>query len=141
MMLESIKIGFLFTAILFTVTACRRSPVGDDVRMNAPASPTPYPPSNTAAVDKWLGRWQGVEGTYLFLSKKGDSYTIEIADLDGAKTYEGRPAIDHIVFIRNDKTEAIRATTGKGTGMKHLVNEKNCLVVRVGSEGFCRKSE
>jgi len=36
------------------------------------------------------------------------------------------------------KTETIRATDGAGTGMKWLADRKDCLVVTVGSEGFCR---
>jgi hypothetical protein len=89
--------------------------------------------------DKWIGQWNGVEGTYLSLAKKGDNYLVKIANLDGPKTYEGVPAGDHIEFKRNAKTETIRATNGEGTGMKYLLTEKNCLVVTVGSEGFCRK--
>jgi hypothetical protein len=96
--------------------------------------------TTAVAPDKWLGCWQGVECTYLTLSRKGNKYSIEIANLDGPKTYEGIPVGgDHIEFIRNGKTESIRAASGKETGMKWLADEKNCLVVRVGTEGFCRK--
>jgi hypothetical protein len=106
-----------------------------------PASPanTPSNQTVTPVTDKWLGRWQGVEGAYLSLSKNGNDYLIEIANLDGPKKYEGKTVGDHIEFQRGDKVESIRAATGKETGMKYLAEEENCLVVSVGSEGFCRK--
>lgn len=105
------------------------------------ASPTVAPPSAVAVAaktDPWLGRWAGVEGTSLEISKKGDQFAIRITDLDGPKTYEGVAAGDHLEFKRGDKTETIRPTDGNGTGMKYLTEEKNCLVITVGSEGYCR---
>lgn len=109
------------------------------VRSSPSATTTAALAATDYRTDKWIGRWQGVEGTYLDLFKKGDKYIVTIADLDGPKIYEGVAAGDHIEFQRNSKTESIRATDGKGTGMKWLATEKNCLVVKVGSEGFCRK--
>ncbi len=107
------------------------------------ATPTTAPMTPAAmandSTDKWLGRWAGVEGTYLDLSKTGDKYVVKIADLDGPKTYAGVAAGERIEFMRNGKMESIRAATGKETGMKWLLREKNCLVVTVGSEGYCRK--
>ena len=87
--------------------------------------------------DKWLGKWIGPEGTYLLISKNGDKYTIEIHSLDGPATYEGTSADDHIEFQRDGKTQAIRAGSGEETGMKWLLDKKNCLIIRTG-EGFCR---
>jgi hypothetical protein len=108
--------------------------------MSSPAATaTAAPAGANNPTDRWLGQWAGVEGTYLHLSKNGDQYVVRIANLDGAKTYEGVAAGDHIEFKRDGKTESIRATDGKGTGMKWLGGEKTCLVVTVGSEGFCRK--
>lgn len=124
------------------------------------ASPSVSPTGSPAAddkkvskVDAWAGRWTGVEGTYLVIAKKtttpsataggsdktGDKYTVEIANLDGPKTYEGTAKGDTIEFTRNGKTETIKAATGAETGMKYLEKETNCLVVTKGSEGFCRK--
>jgi hypothetical protein len=68
-----------------------------------------------------------------------EKFTIEIANLDGPKTYDATAKGDHIEFIRNGRTETIKAATGAETGMKGFENEKNCLVVTKGSEGFCRK--
>ena len=105
-------------------------------------SPAATPTITTAAAnnvtDKWVGRWAGVEGTYLQLSKKDAGYVVEVADLDGPKTYEGIVAGNQIEFKRGGKTESIRAASGDETGMKYLAGKKNCLVITVGSEGFCR---
>jgi hypothetical protein len=111
--------------------------------MTTASSPSATPRTATTAAnyptDKWLGRWQGVEGTYLLLSKNGDKYEVKFTDLDRLYTYEGVAVGDHIEFKRDGKTDSIRATNGKGTGMKYLEREKNCLVITFGSEGFCRK--
>lgn len=64
---------------------------------------------------------------------------IEIADLDGPKTYEGTAKGDVIEFTRNGKTETIKAASGADTGMKGFEQESNCVVVTKGKEGFCRK--
>ncbi len=126
-------------------------PVGSPSPTASPAaSPTGSPVSTApgsdktddkkaSKVDAWAGKWTGVEGTYLNITKKGDKYTIEIADLDGPKTYEGTAKGDTIEFTRKGKTETIKAATGAETGMKYLEKETNCLVVTKGSEGFCRK--
>jgi len=90
------------------------------------------------SVDGWVGRWPGVEGTYLDIARNGDKYEIEIANLDGPKTYEGISAGDHIEFRRGGKMESIRASDGNGTGMKWLLDKTNCLVITWGSEGYCR---
>jgi hypothetical protein len=108
-----------------------------------PASPAPsasVSPAGTAAnADSLVGRWPGVEGTYLNISKKGEGYSVEIANLDGPKTYEGKAKGDTIEFNRNGKTETIRASSGVETGMKNFEKETNCVVVTKGSEGFCKK--
>jgi len=136
---------------------------------NPPVTPSPNPSTSPSAspsanpsvspsgspankLESWVGKWQGVEGTYLTITKKTEApeksktatageekFTIEIANLDGPKTYEGMAKGDHIEFARNGKTESIKAATGAETGMKGFENEKNCLVVTKGSEGFCRK--
>ncbi|MGA3225802.1 MAG: hypothetical protein ABSC65_18700 [Acidobacteriaceae bacterium] len=87
--------------------------------------------------DQWLGRWDGVEGTYLRLAKNGDKYVVEIRDLDGPKTFEGFADGNRIRFTRDGKTEFISAGNGQATGMKWLADKKNCLLTRLG-EGWCR---
>jgi len=87
--------------------------------------------------DQWLGKWVGPEGTFLVLSKSGDGYTIQIQSLDGPNTYKGKANGASIEFVRDGKTESIRAGSGKDTGMKWLLEKKNCLVIKTG-EGFCQ---
>jgi heat shock protein HslJ len=93
--------------------------------------------SSNETTDQWLGRWDGVEGTYLRLAKKGDKYVVEISDLDGPKTFEGLGDGNRIQFTRDGKTEFISAGNGQATGMKWLADKKNCLLTRQG-EGWCR---
>lgn len=85
----------------------------------------------------WLGRWTGPEGTFLQLEAKGSGYAITLQSLDGPAQYEGTAAGDHISFERGGTTETIRASDGKGTGMKWLQEKTDCLTIRPG-EGFCR---
>lgn len=98
--------------------------------------PSPESPSKSVA-DEWLGQWNGPEGTYLLLSKNGGKYVVKIRSLDGLKTYEGISVGDRIEFLRDGKTESIHAGSGRETGMKWLLDKKNCLIIKTG-EGFCR---
>lgn len=104
-----------------------------------PPAPAPPPTSEAPAanLDGWLGKWIGPEGTYLVLAKAGERYRIEIQSLDSKDGYDGTPAGDHLEFRRNGSTETLRAATGQETGMKWLLEKKDCLVIREG-EGFCR---
>ena len=118
------------TAAVPSPTAAASSP--------SPASST-APSTGTNQIDKWLGKWNGPEGTYLHISRRGDRYTVRIGSLDGQGTYEGVAAGNGIEFVRDGKTESIRAGTGEETGMKWLLDEKNCLIIKKG-EGFCRRA-
>ena len=89
------------------------------------------------ATDKWLGQWNGPEGTFLRLEGGKGRYTITIQDLDGARIYQGNSAGGQIHFDRNGATESIRATDGVGTGMKWLSEKSDCLTIHTG-EGYCR---
>ena len=104
----------------------------------APPKSTAAPAAATGVTDEWLGKWIGPEGTYLVLSKKAEKYVVEINSLDGPATYEGVSVGDRIQFQRNGKTESIHASSGQETGMKWLLDKKNCLTIKTG-EGFCRK--
>jgi len=94
---------------------------------------------NDAAIptDKWLGQWNGPEGTFLRLEGGKGKYKITIQDLDAARIYQGNSAGDQIHFDRNGVTESIHATNGVGTGMKWLSEKSDCLTIRTG-EGYCR---
>lgn len=95
------------------------------------------PSSEFAAMDAWLGRWIGPEGTYLEIGGGHGRYQLTVADLDGPRSYEGEAQAAGIVFERDGAQAVIRATDGVGTGMKWLADESNCLVINPG-EGFCR---
>jgi len=122
-------------------------PVNSSPAPSPVASPIPSASGSPAAandkpspkVEAMAGRWNGPEGTYLNVAKKGNGYNIEIKNLDGSKTFEGTAKGDSIEFTRNGKTETIKSATGAETGMKGFENETNCLVITKGSEGFCRK--
>jgi hypothetical protein len=124
----------LILALGFLVGACRR---GVEQPQNANSESVTKPVAPSALTDKWLGRWNGPEGTFLVLSKNGEKYVVKINSLDGPETYEGVWMGDHIEFVREGKRESIRAGSGADTGMKWLLDEKNCLFIKK-SEGFCR---
>ena len=110
-------------AIMVFTAACQ-----DRKQTAAGPSPNPTNVIETAenSTDKWLGQWNGPEGTYLLLSKSGHQYAVKIQSLDGPATYEGAAAGDRIEFKRDGKTESIRAGSGKETGMKWLLEKKDC---------------
>jgi len=101
-------------------------------------SPNPMatPPANQVT-EQWFGKWIGPEGTSLVLAKNGPKYVLEIHSLDGPATYAGTAVGDRIEFQHNSKRESIHAGSGQDTGMKWLLDKKNCLVIRTG-KGFCR---
>src|SRR5262249_32648317 len=119
----------------------RNQPAGSASAAAANSSPSQstLTPASNNITDQWLGKWIGPEDTYLMLSKKDDKYQVEIHSLDGPATYEGASAGGRIEFQRNGKTESIHAGNGEDTGMKWLLDKKNCLIIKTG-EGFCRDS-
>ena len=141
----------LFAAFLLAAAACTNStPEVKPTATPAPnqtstpavtpsAAPTASVPVKGA--EALVGRWPGVEGTYLNITKKGENYSVEIANLDGPKTYDGTAKGDTIEFKRNGKTETIKASNGADTGMKGFEKDTNCVVVTKGSEGFCKSSK
>lgn len=99
--------------------------------------------SNVAAPtnrDDWVGRWKGVEGTYLVVSR-GESrgrYKLEMQyTLDDKGSFHGTGSDDGIAFRRPDGPQTLRATDGDATGLKYLAGKKGCLTVKSG-EGYCR---
>jgi len=122
-------------------TSCenRNHPAGPSSGATGDLSPksSPTPSAATNVADQWLGKWVGPEGTYAVLSKKGDKYGVQIHSLDGSATYEGTSVGNRIQFRRNGVTESIHAGNGEETGMKWLLDKKDCLIIKTG-EGFCR---
>lgn len=150
----------ILAAMSVALGACTEStptPIGTAPSPSASPSASPY--ASPTADDKnddddkddndaedIAGNWTGVEGTYLNVTRKkdvedkdGDKFSIEIKDLDKTETFEGTAKGDVIEFTRNGKTETIKHATGEETGMKYLLEEKNCVVITKGSEGYCRK--
>lgn len=130
--------AFVIAAFLLA-TACQKQ--GQESPAPPPASTSPSQGEQAepqhSDLDRWIGRWTGPEGTYLSIARSTEGYTIEIADLDGPKSYAARAAGDHLEFERDGKTEAVRATNGEETGMKWLQEKSDCLTIKPG-EGFCR---
>ena len=93
--------------------------------------------SSDAATDRWLGQWNGPEGTFLRLDGGKGRYEITIQNLDGPRTYQGRAAGAQVKFERDGTKETIRATSGAEPGMKWLTDKSDCLTIRHG-EGYCR---
>jgi len=89
------------------------------------------------AAASWLGKWIGPEGTFLELTGEDGAYRLTIQSLDGPATYDAVAVDDRIEFQRNGAMETIRATSGAETGMKWLLDKKDCLTIKTG-EGFCR---
>lgn len=109
------------------------TPLGTVASAPAPASAA----GSVPLPDRWLGQWNGPEGTFLKLSGGQGRYDITIQNLDGPRSFTGRAAGEHIEFERNGQRETLRATDGQATGMKWLADKKDCLSVRPG-EGYCR---
>jgi hypothetical protein len=133
---------FCIPALLLTVVlvSCdgRNQPAGPSSAgksESSNAAPASSAASNIA--DQWLGKWIGPEGTFLVLAKNGTKYVVEVHSLDGAATYHGAAVGNHVEFERNGKTESLHSGGGQETGMKWLLEKKNCLIIRTG-EGFCR---
>lgn len=132
----------LTTTAEFAVITAVLCIAGCGERREPTASPPTQPPATAQAsaqdsMNAWLGQWNGPEGTFLSLSKADGGYAITIQSLDGPSKYLGRAVQDRIEFERNGKIESIRATDGQATGMKWLLDKKNCLTIQTG-EGFCR---
>ncbi|HEY1075990.1 MAG TPA: hypothetical protein VGE51_04825 [Fontimonas sp.] len=132
--------AFLAAALLLSACSERgelaqaRSPLATEAPLPTAEAPAPA----TGTLDRWLGRWNGPEGTYLLLARNDDGgYVLEIADLDGPRRFEAAADGDALRFERNGQTERVRATDGQATGMKWLLEKSDCLTVKSG-EGYCR---
>jgi hypothetical protein len=100
---------------------------GIDGRMRgakSTADSSPVPSAAPRKIDECIGRWNGLEGTYLEISKSGDTYEIRIKDLDKVQTYRGTATSDGISFKRNGQAETIRSGNGERTGMKWLADKR-----------------
>ncbi|OJA06814.1 hypothetical protein QHL1GM_16165 [Halomonas sp. QHL1] len=94
--------------------------------------------------DQWVGRWVGVEGLFLEISKDEPAgpghYRLHMRyglDSDQIDTFEGQATAEGISFNREGGPQLLRAGDGEATGMKWLLEKEDCLVVATG-EGYCR---
>lgn len=97
----------------------------------------PPPAPAVAAADRWLGKWNGPEGTFLQLAGGNGKYEVTIQNLDGPRTFQATAVGDRFEFERDGVRESVRASGGAETGMKWLSEKKDCLTVKAG-EGYCR---
>jgi len=119
-------------ATLLPMLGCVERNAGGDGETASPGATSQAPPPH-----QWLGQWTGPEGTFLRIAGGQGKYEITVQNLDGPRTFTGTPMGDRIQFERDGAIESIRATDGRGTGMKWLGEKTDCLTVRPG-EGYCR---
>ena len=121
---------------ILLLSACndKAAPSSSGAAVSVTTASTPVMPSTT---DAWIGKWNGPEGTFIEIAGGDGKYTINIADLDGPKQFQGTSTGSQITFERNGTTETIQASNGADTGMKWLAEKSDCLRVRLG-EGWCR---
>lgn len=124
----------VFLALMLCVPGCSDRKANPGLTNNAISIGTN---GDVATTDRWLGQWNGPEGTFLRLAGGQGTYDITIQNLDGPRNFKGITAGRQIEFERDGRKESIQATGGAGTGMKWLVDKSNCLRVRLG-EGYCR---
>ncbi|ARU87620.1 hypothetical protein [Pseudomonas sp. M30-35] len=111
---------------------------------NNRSTPAPHATSIQQTTDQWVGRWIGVEGLNLTLSKDAAAgpghYLLKMQyglDAEQSGTYKGQATADGISFNRQDGQQLLRAGDGQATGLKWLADKHNCLIVKPG-EGYCR---
>jgi hypothetical protein len=121
-------------ALALLGAGCEDRKSGSVQVVTASASSATYAPTP----DKWVGKWNGPEGTFLQLTGSNGKYEMTVQNLDGPRTFQGQAVGSQIEFERNGVKEFLRATTGAETGMKWLSDKSNCLTVRAG-EGYCRE--
>ncbi len=109
----------------------KETPVPVAATEAAPATPAP------ATYDAWLGKWNGVEGTYMEITKANGAYNVRIRELDSIRTYTATPMDNGLQFTRGTAPVTIHAGNGKDTGMKWLAGKTTCLVLGK-NEGYCR---
>jgi hypothetical protein len=77
-------------------------------------------------------------GAILKVEKKGDKYEIEIKTKDGSKKFEGTAKGDAIEFVRNGKTETIKAASSRGNRLQMDRRRENLRRDKQRQRGFLR---
>ncbi len=141
------KFSILCTISILTLAACKEEKVqtveqtaaSTSVVEQAESQPAPKDvrPMPSQKIEEWVGKWNGVEGTFLEIKPDGKNYKITIQNLDGPREFKGEPKDGVLWFDRDGKSQGIRPGNGGDTGMKWLAEKKDCLVVSP-VEGYCR---
>ncbi|MGO2391295.1 MULTISPECIES: hypothetical protein [unclassified Halomonas] len=132
----------LSTIILISGCSSESEPPASSASTSDTATEQSQPDYETT--DQWVGRWTGVEGLFLEISKDEPAgpghYLLEMQyglDAEQSGTFEGQATDEGISFSRDDGQQLLRAGDGEATGMKWLAEKEDCLVVATG-EGYCR---
>ncbi|WP_339934609.1 hypothetical protein [Vreelandella glaciei] len=134
----------LALSTLLLISGCAQN--SNNAASGAPDSGTSIEQSepHNQVTDQWVGRWTGVEGLFLDISKNEAAgpghYLLEMQyglDADQSGTFEGQATAEGIRFNREGGPQLLRAGDGEATGMKWLLEKEDCLVVATG-EGYCR---
>ncbi len=123
--------------LMLALAGCKQQPA--EAPSAAPTTPSAAatPPAAAAATDRWLGQWNGPEGTLLRLDGGAGKYQLTIQNLDGPRTFAATSVGEQLHFERDGVKETVRASDGAATGMKWLSEKKDCLRIKPG-EGYCR---
>lgn len=135
-----IKIATALSALLL-VSGCTEN--GNTSTPESPASAEASQPDHQLT-DQWIGKWTGVEGLVLNISKNESEgaghYELQMQyglDADQSGTFQGQATAEGISFNRKGEPHVLRAGNGEATGLKWLAEKQDCLIVRSG-EGYCR---
>lgn len=138
-----IKIALALSTLLLISGCAHNSNTAASGAPNSDASTEQNQP-HYQETDKWVGRWIGVEGLFLDISKNEAAgpghYFLDMQyglDADQRGTFEGQATAAGISFNREDGPQLLQAGDGEATGMKWLLEKEDCLVVEIG-EGYCR---
>src|SRR5512141_16988 len=74
--------------VISAALACQNREARDSGRARAS---TPATQNKIAPAERWLGKWNGPEGTFLEISQISQGYQITIQNLDGPRTFPAEP--------------------------------------------------
>lgn len=98
---------------------------------------------NIDKTDSLLGRWMGVEGSFVDIIPKQDDYVVTLAYWDPVlqsmqyERHEAYASAAGISYKKNKVEHSIALTDGNGSGMKWLENAKLCIKITPG-DGYCK---
>lgn len=96
-----------------------------------------------STIDSMLGRWTGVEGSFVDIVPNQKDYMVTLAYWDPVlqtmqyENHQAYAAASGISFKKNKVEHTITLTDGNGSGMKWLQNAKLCIKISPG-DGYCK---